>query len=454
MFASSILTENRNSPSPRKTVTNPSQGSHIMSYILKFFPRKGKQKAGMRTCPLYLRISCNGVRVEVSLNKWIEPGKWNPKAQRLVGNSPEAKAINEFVKSVEVKLHNIHTSLLNKGDVISAEVLKAHLLGQTGKQKTVLEAFDYHIRHNGKAYSIATLKKYGYCRTHLKNFIWKSFSTTDVFLQRVELPFVREFHSYLNEECQFNDENGKLVHKVANDHNSTLKYVKMFKTVISNAVAYKWLESNPFALYREKYEAVEQESLDETELTKILETDIPIERLSLVRDLFVFSCFTGLAYADLKKLSMEHIVIGIDGHKWINIKRTKTNTVCKIPLLPAAETILRKFVSNPICINTGKLLPVCSNQKLNKYLKEIADLSGINKNLTCHVARRTFTTVAVENGVPADTIIRIIGHSTYKHLHLYAKTGERKLAEDMKILRTKKFGDCSYENCEAVPQSM
>jgi hypothetical protein len=242
MFASSILPENRNSPSPRKTVTNPSQGSHIMSYILKFFPRKGKQKAGMRTCPLYLRISCNGVRVEVSLNKWIEPGKWNPKAQRLVGNSPEAKAINEFVKSVEVKLHNIHTSLLNKGEVISAEVLKAHLLGQTGKQKTVLEAFDYHIRHNGKAYSIATLKKYGYCRTHLKNFIWKSFSTTDVFLQRVDLPFVREFHSYLNEECQFNDENGKLVQKVTNDHNSTLKYIKMFKTVISNAVAYKWLE--------------------------------------------------------------------------------------------------------------------------------------------------------------------------------------------------------------------
>ena len=126
MFASSILPENRNSPSPRKTVTHSSQGSHIMSYILKFFPRKGKQKAGMRTCPLYLRISCDGVRIEVSLNKWIEPGKWNPKAQRLVGNSPEARAINEFVKSVEVKLHNIHTSILNKGEVISAEVLKAH----------------------------------------------------------------------------------------------------------------------------------------------------------------------------------------------------------------------------------------------------------------------------------------------------------------------------------------
>jgi len=426
----------------------------MSNYNLKVFPRKGKQKAGMRTCPLYLRISCNGVRIEISLNKWIDPERWNPKTQRLVGNSPEAKAINEFIKSVEVKLHNVHTALLNKGEVITAEVLKANLLGQTAKQKTVLEAFDSHIRYNGNSYSIATLKKYGYCRDHLKNYIWKTYNTTDVFLSSVELPFILEFQLYLTEGSQFKDETGKLVCKAVNDHNSALKYIKMFKTVITNAVAFKWMESNPFALYRDKYEAVEQQFLEEHELNKVIEKEISNERLSLVRDLFVFSCFTGLAYADLKKLSKEHVVIGIDGYRWININRTKTNTVCKIPLLPVAEKILNKYACHPTCINTDKLLPVCSNQKLNAYLKEIADLSGISKNLTCHVARRTFATVAIENGVPPETVIRIIGHSTYRYFHLYAKTGERKMAEDMKVLRTKKFGDGASENCDAVPLSV
>src|SRR5687767_13661450 len=138
MFESSNFSENSKSFISKASSSLPSQETSTMKYNLKFFPRKGKIKADIGRCPLYLRITCNGIRIEVSLNKWIEPGKWNPKVQRLKGNSPEAKAINEFVKSVEVRLHNIHTSLLNKCEVITAEVLKAYLLGQTGKQKTVL----------------------------------------------------------------------------------------------------------------------------------------------------------------------------------------------------------------------------------------------------------------------------------------------------------------------------
>lgn len=444
------LVEDSKSSISQSPTTLISHAPSFMKYIIKIFPRKGKSRADIGKCPLYLRITCNGVRIEVSLNKWIEPAKWNPKTQRLKGNSPEAKAINDFVKSVEVKLHNIHTSLLNKGEVITAETLKAHLLGQTGKQKTVLEAFDYHIKHNEKNYSLATLKKYGYCRNHLKHYICKTYKTTDVFLSKVELPFIKEFQLFLSEESQFADETGKMVKKIANDHNSTLKYIKMFKTVISNAVAYRWIDTNPFALYKEKYRSVEQEYLDETELKKIIEKNISIERLALVRDLFVFCCFTGLAYADLKKLSQEHVVIGIDGHKWINIRRTKTDNTCKIPLLQVAEGIFKKYASHPMVNSTGMLLPVCSNQKLNAYLKEIADLAGISKNLTCHVARRTFVTVAIDNGVPAETIIKIIGHSTYKHLHLYAKTGDKKLSEDMNVLRIK-FREGSFGNCDSFP---
>lgn len=248
MFASSKISETKRR---NHSLTTLSQASD-MKYQLLFFPRKGKMKVGMRRCPLYLRITSSG-RIEVSLNKWINPDKWNPKSQRLVGNTPEAKAINEFIKEVEVKLHNVHTSLLKNGELINAEVLKARLLGKTGKQKIVLEAFGYHLKYNEKNYSSATSKKYGYCKDHLKNYIWKTYNTTDVFLSRIDLPFIKEFQLYLLEECQFANQIGKMVKKAANDHNSTLKYLKMFKTVISGAVAYKWIDTDPFSLFKEKF---------------------------------------------------------------------------------------------------------------------------------------------------------------------------------------------------------
>jgi site-specific recombinase XerD len=408
-----------------------------MHYKTLFFPRKEKTNRDTHRCPLFLRITTGNIRTELSLNKWIDPEKWDSNGQRLVGNSPEARAINDYIKSVEVKLHNIHTSLFNNNEVITAPLLKVHILGQTEQQKTVLEAFDYHLRHNEKGYSVATTKKYGYCRAHLKNFIWKTCHTTDVFLSKVDLPFIKEFQLYLSEKSEFKSEAGTLIRKVANEHNSTLKYVKMFRTIINGAVANRWLDSDPFASFKVKFKTVDQEFLNEDELNQIRNKEILIDRLRLVRDLFVFSCFTGLAYSDLEKLSREHIVFGIDEKKWINIKRTKTNTFCKIPLLPIAEEILAKYESHPICMNSGKLLPVCSNQKLNAYLKEIGDLSGISKRLTCHAARRTFATIASDSGVPAEAIIKIIGHSGFKYLHLYAKTGDRKLASDVEILRSR-----------------
>jgi site-specific recombinase XerD len=392
-------------------------------------------KTNRGLCPLYLRITAGNSRAEVSLNKWINPLKWNAQAQELVGNSPEAKAINMFIKSVEVRLHNIHTDLLNRGEIINANLLKAHLQGKAKQQKTVLEAFDYHLKLKNNEYSPATVKKYQYCKEHLKNFIWTQYCSADVAISKVDLIFIKEFQLFLYEKKQFIDVNKKTVIKSANEHNSALKYVKMFKTVIKNAVAYKWLDADPFALFNERFKTEEQESLDEIELKKITEKELPIERLDIVRNLFVFACFTGLSYADLKKLSKHDIVIGIDNSKWINLKRTKTNITCKIPLLKAAEDIIDKYSSHPLCQKTENLLPVYSNQKLNEYLKEIAALSGITKNLTCHVARRTFATIASNSGVPAETIVKVIGHSSFKYLHLYAKTGERKIASDMNFLR-------------------
>jgi site-specific recombinase XerD len=424
-----------------------------MSNIFKshFFLRKEKTDPATNKCPLYLRIT-KEKRTEISLNKSVDPSKWNSEKQRVSGSSPEARVVNDFLKSVEVKLHNAYNTLLNKGEVITADSLKAVFLDRTDDHKTVLQLFDYQIeqikRGLGKTYSTSTLKKYEYCRNHLKNCLWKNFNATDLFLAKIDYYFITQFQHYLTDACEFKNEVGEIVVKAANDHNSTLKYLKMFKTVIGVGIAFNWLSNDPFARFKEKFVDVEQVYLTAGELKQLLSKDIQIERLSIIRDLFAFTCFTGLAYADLNKLSQGHLITGIDGRKWIHITRTKSETPCRIPVMPIALEILEKYADHPICQMTSKLLPVSSNQKLNAYLKEIADLCGIKKNLTCHVGRRTFASIALNAGVPAETIVKIIGHKNFKHLHLYAKSNDEKIASDLDVLANQ-FGNRLFNNLKA-----
>ncbi len=180
-----------------------SSPKNLMKYDTLFFPRKGKKKITAGTCPLYLRITAGNRRVEVSFNKWINSSKWNPQSQELIGNSPEAKAINTFIKSVEVKLHNIHSELINKGELITASLLKAHLLGKAQEQKTLLGVFDYHLKIKDKDYSTATVKKYGYCKDHLKNFVWIKYNSTDISLSKVDLVFIKGISKNLSYDALF-----------------------------------------------------------------------------------------------------------------------------------------------------------------------------------------------------------------------------------------------------------
>lgn len=438
------------------TTTSPLQKGVIdlmISYKLLIFLRKEKAKKNRQLSPLYLRITCEK-RTEISLNKWVNPDNWNPEKQCLKGNSPEAKVINSFLKTVEVKFHEIHRHLLDKGELITADVLKSHYLGKTEQQKTVVQVFDYQISQIkaliGKSYSPSTLKKYEYLKQHIAAFVQKTTGGDDVFLSKVDRFFIKEFQAYLMTDRKSINKAGDMILNKGCDFNAALKYVKMFRTIINVALSFQWIDHNPFTGFKEKFQDVDQEYLNEAELRQIMDKHITIERLKTIRDVFVFCCFTGLAYADAAKLSKEHIVIGMDGRKWIVLSRTKTKTDCKIPLLPVAEAILTKYGENPICIHTGKLLPVISNQKYNSYLKEIATICGIEKNLTTHVARRTFATVAADNGIPAETIIKVIGHKGFNHLHLYNKSGQVKISQDMEVLRNKDWGSSYTETPQAV----
>ena len=210
-----------------------------------------------------------------------------------------------------------------------------------------------------------------------------------------------------------------------------------FKKIIRIAYANDWITKDPFANWKVRLKNVEREFLTSEELQQLMDTPFATERLEHVRDVFVFCCFTGLAYADVKKLTHDDFVTGIDGELWINTKRTKTKTKSNIPVLPTPMMILEKYEDSPYLIN-DKVLPVLTNQKMNAYLKEIAHLSGIKKNLTTHLARHTFaTTVTLSNGVSIESVSKMLGHKSLRTTQHYAKILNRKVSEDMQLLRKK-----------------
>jgi len=226
------------------------------------------------------------------------------------------------------------------------------------------------------------------------------------------------------------------VRKCAN--NTTVNYIKNFKKIIRICIANGWLDKDPFIRYKVKLKEVERDFLSEEELQTMIEKSYRTFRLEQVKDIFIFSCYTGLAYADVKKMSYENIVTGIDGHKWLFINRTKTDTPTKVPLLPTALSVLAKYKDHPQCVNRNRLLPVLSNQKMNAYLKEIADTCEINKELTFHIARHTFaTTVTLNNDVPIESVSKMLGHKSIKTTQHYAKLLDKKVGYDMDKLRLK-----------------
>ncbi|WP_317619666.1 site-specific integrase [Chryseobacterium sp. D764] len=201
----------------------------------------------------------------------------------------------------------------------------------------------------------------------------------------------------------------------------------------------EWLAQKRSLLgYKAKLKVVERPYLSKEKIQAIYEKEFASDRLSQVRDIFLFSCYTGLAYVDVKKLSKSHVNIGIDGYQWIFTHRQKTDTSIRIPLLPLAQELILKYEDHPECVNSDVLFPVLSNQKMNSYLKEIVSVCGINKDLTFYIARHTFaTTVTLSNGVPIESVSKMLGHTNIKTTQHYAKILDKKVSEDMFILRSK-----------------
>jgi len=399
------------------------------SIYLRFYIKKSKlNKKGLT--PILMRVTMDGKRSEINIGRSVDAEKWNSKTEKMMGRSVEANEVNDFIEIMRQKVKNVQKSFIEKNEPLYLSKFVKRFKGEEkDKSKMTLEVFKEHNeqmdRLADKSISKSTAKRYWTCYNHVEQFINEIYKMEDYRMKEIDHQFISKFEYFLKTTRECN-------------HNSALKYVNNFKKIIRIALANQWIDRDPFYNFKVQFESVEREYLNEEEVQKLIDKDLHLDRLKLVRDMFVFSCYTGLAYSDVKKLSNADITKGIDGGKWIRIKRTKTKSLSSIPLLPVAEDIIDRYMEHPEVKAGQCILPVLSNQKSNAFLKEIAIMCGITKPLTTHLARHTFaTTITLTNGVPIESVSKMLGHKDLRTTQHYAKIVDRKISDDMIMLREK-----------------
>ena len=394
-----------------------------------FFYLKKKHKNQEGEICIYLRITVDSACVEVSTKRKCFTNYWSQKAERAAGKSDYAQNINMYLDTIKQKVFEAKRKLIELDIEVTPHAIKDLMLGKNiNKQKHML--IELFKRHNeqikalvGKEYAQGTYQIFNRTLNHTNDFLDHYLKVSDLDINKLDYDFIKEFEFWFK--------------SVRNcDHNTTMKYLSCFKKIIVHCVKSGKLQRDPFLGFSMARREVEKQALTESQLQAIAHENFGPPRLRLVRDIFVFCCFTGLAYADVQKLKRTEIVEGTSGELWIITKRQKTDTTSRIPLLPTALEIINGYKDNKECESKGTLLPVLSNQKMNSYLKEIADKCGIHFNLTFHIARHTFaTTVTLSNGVPIETVAKMLGHRNLKTTQHYAKILDKKISDDMKRLK-------------------
>ncbi len=395
---------------------------------LHFYAKKTKANvAGL--LPIYIRLTVDGERLEYSSKKFIEKSKWSDDLSKMKGSSEEARSINNYLDSIKSQIIDVQMTLTHKREALNIENFRKRLFDETDSQRMLLPIYRDHNNRIagllGNGYAPGTLERFKISLKHLEEFLLWKLNAKDIAIDKIDFALITDFEFYLRSQKNCSN-------------NTAVKYVRNFRKIIKLCLSNDWLEKDPFVKYDGKMKEVETEFLTEDEIQSIYSKKFRTPRLELVRDIFIFCCFTGLAYVDVKGLRNDHIGIGIDGQKWIFKNRQKTDTKSKIPLLPIPEELIKKYADHPKCLNEDRVLPVLSNQKMNGYLKEIGDLCEITKEITFHMARHTFaTSVTLTNGVPIESVSKMLGHKNIQTTQHYAKVLDKKVGEDMQILKNK-----------------
>ena len=398
------------------------------NFSLLFYLKKQKNYIS-GTVPIYMRITVKGKRAEMTTARECEPARWNAKAGKAIGTKEEVKLLNTYLDQLQTSVYQAYHVLNQAGEIITSDAIKNVFLGKAVVSHTLLEAIKDHNQKMkslvGKDYVQGTLNRYMVLERHISSFTLVKYKLPDIDIRQVDQSFISDFDYYLRAEKSCSN-------------NYVVKNLKNLGKIISICLTNSWIMTDPLLGYKGKSKNVDRYYLSNEEIQQIADKKFISERLGQVRDVFLFCCFTGLAYVDVFKLKTIQISKGNDGERWVFTSRQKTKTRSAIPLLPTAVQIIEKYATNPVCLNKGTLLPVPSNQKMNEYLKEIADLCGINKKLTSHIARHTFaTTVTLSNGVPIESVSKMLGHTNIRTTQHYAKILDIKVGADMAILKSR-----------------
>jgi site-specific recombinase XerD len=377
--------------------------------------------------PIYIRITIDGKPVEISSKHFIDSTQWISQKGRVKGNNEKARTINQTLENIEWQAKQAYNSLREKGRQISARMVKDTMLGVEEKKHSLVSVFEYHNKQMksqiGKEFAAGTLERYETTLRLVKLFMKYQYNLDDIYLFDLKYEFIADFEYFLKTIRNCN-------------HNTSMKYIMNLRKIINISVVNEWLDRDPFMKMKVSIKEVKRDYLTQDELQLVEEKQFSTPRLNQVKDIFVFCCYTGLAYADVEKLSPQEVNKGLDGEYWLFTERRKTGSSSNIPLLPQALTLIDKYKQHPEAINKGKLFPVITNQKMNAYLKEIADVCGISKTLTFHIARHTFaTTVTLTNGVPIESVSAMLGHKNMRTTQIYAKVVQKKVSDDMKRLK-------------------
>lgn len=391
--------------------------------ILFWLNKNRIHKSGL--IPLMFRITIDGNRINLPTGINIEENQWNHVIQRVKTNCEFHLQYNNTIVSMISKIWEFNTECIRQHLPVTSDNLKNYLLYQEKPNQTLIEAIDYYINQlkNRVGNDIApnTVKKYETCKRKVEEFLKVELNQKDILLCQLSQKFIFQFDAFLRTYQKLH-------------HNAVAKNMQQFKRVIKVAIQNEWLPKDPFSNYTCSPKETERGFLTIEEVN-LLEAVTLDDRLDRVRDIFLFCCYTGLAYADVSKLNKEHLMKDEAGSTWIILSRTKSKSQSLIPLLPQAEAILSEYAEMVKEDPYKRLLPIISNQNLNKYIKEVAVIVGIKKRVSCHLARHTFaTTITLNRGVDIVSVSKMLGHKNLRTTQIYAKIGMLKIASDMKKL--------------------
>jgi len=398
-------------------------------FSILFYPNLSKQnKKGL--VPIWVRLTIDSLRAPFSTGKYITAAMWESDNQRVKSEHPEAKTINGHLQLVAIELQRHYNILLTTNASVTADMVRQQFQGVEEEKRTFLQLFREFNSHCDQRFAVGDLSGkrrgkfkmlYGKCQ----EFIEKKLKLRDINLEDIKLTFLIQFEMFL-----------RLEYKVK--PNTSMKSAKDLKQVLKYGMIMEYVQRNVFEPFQSSYRPPKREVLSMEELRRIYRKNFSISRLEEVKDCFLFSCYTGYAYVDAKSLRPDNVTKGFDGEPWIIRERSKTNCAENVPLLPIALEIIDKYKSHPYCIDNNLLLPINSNRCYNAYLKEIADICGIKKRLTTHIARHTFaTTVLLTNDVPMETAMELLGHTDIRTTQIYGKIVQKKISKDMDRLKVK-----------------